>query len=302
MTNKGVEEFFGAIKERCSSDDEYAVELLKARGFLLEDEELALSDNSLLPEDVDYLNQILRRGNLGEIKDGKIILFPDGNMEEIFFMDNKIGITASLDKDDGWEKFIHYTYVPKVSVGILEPFVARYIKAISACGIGTWYSCDGNHPEKKPPHEIIIDFVSEPHRLWHEIICTSYLSQRVSLDWDASYSRIRITNKNKWRTYIELNKAAEILYNSRIELRRIKHEASCSISNSMALHLPAEELAAIFSNKANDLMLTELLVEATVCEEPQQKEALWEQVGDLVLKVYQNPNPITPEEETHNER
>ena len=42
----GIEIFFNALKEKCSSDEEYAAELLKARGFLLEDDGLILSDNS----------------------------------------------------------------------------------------------------------------------------------------------------------------------------------------------------------------------------------------------------------------
>jgi len=42
---EGIEIFFKALKDKCSSDEEYAAEILKARGFLLEDG-LILSDNS----------------------------------------------------------------------------------------------------------------------------------------------------------------------------------------------------------------------------------------------------------------
>ena len=42
----GAEEFFNAIREKCSSEEEYAVEVIRARGFLMEDKDLILGDNS----------------------------------------------------------------------------------------------------------------------------------------------------------------------------------------------------------------------------------------------------------------
>ena len=80
----GVENFFAAIKERCADEEEYAAEILKARGFLLEDNALALSDNSH-PDDARYFNELLTEGNLGEVKDGKIFISPVGNVEKIFY-------------------------------------------------------------------------------------------------------------------------------------------------------------------------------------------------------------------------
>ena len=42
----GIEIFFDALKAKSSTDAEYASAILKARGFLLEDAKLVLSDNS----------------------------------------------------------------------------------------------------------------------------------------------------------------------------------------------------------------------------------------------------------------
>ena len=247
----GMEEFFSAIKKTCSGEEEYPVELLKARGFLLEDDKLALSNNSH-PQDKEYLTKLLHEGNLGEIKEDAIILFPNGNMEQIFIVDNRIGFETPGGLGD-WRSFVYYECAPKVPVWKLEPFVARYIKAISACGVRTFLSCDGNHPEmKKPPHEIIVEPEGEASKLWHKIICQRCLSSKFNLNWNATFEKISFSETNKWRTYIELNRAAEYLYNNRIALREIRWKAAGNISNSMAVHLPNAELARIFSDRANE--------------------------------------------------
>lgn len=249
----GVEEFFNAIRERCSSEEEYAIELLKARGFLLEDKGLVLSDNSH-PRDEAYLGKILRERNLGDVNEGRIILSPGGNLEELFFVDNKIGVTASYGICEDWKRFVHDKFSPKISISLLEPFVARYIKAISACGVKTYLSCDGNHPESRPPHNIIVECEGPPSHRWHIIICKRCLSARFNLRWNEDYSRIRIRERDKWSTYIELNRAAAFLYHNRVALRGIRWAASETISNSMARHWPYEELSAIFSDRAIKLL------------------------------------------------
>ena len=251
MTNKGAEEFFGAIKERCSSDDEYAVELIKARGFLLENGEMIISDNAH-PQDEAFLNEILQAEHIGKVKDGKIVISSIKNIENIFEI--YVGGGEALCNAESWQKFLHDSYAPKVSISLLEPFVARYIKAISACGVMTCNSCDGNHPGTSCFGRIVAECNDDCNGLWNKIIVTKCLNQRFNLNWDDNFETIKFNRQNQWQTYIELNRAAEYLYDNRILLRRIRREVSDGISNSMALHLPAEELAAIFSDRANKLM------------------------------------------------
>ncbi len=250
----GAEEFFNAIRERCSSDEEYAAELLKARGFLLEDHDLALSDNSHR-RDEELLREILKEENIGDIKDGKIIIFPNKNLENLFSMKYVGGSEAFCDRA-GWPRFVHDICSPKIPISLLEPFVARYIKAISACGARTCGSCDGNHPTRKHP-AIIVETCDQPNMIWHSIICKRCLLTRFNLNWvvkNRTYNTISISEKNKWRIYVELNRAAEFLYNNRIMLRQIKREALNTISSNMAKHLPEEELAKIFSDRAKQLL------------------------------------------------
>lgn len=246
---EGIEIFFNALKEKCSSDEEYAAELLKARGFLLEDEGLILSDNSH-KDDAAYLNALLTADDLGEVQDGKIFIAPNANVEKIFYRDNHIGVIAELPCEMTWEEFICSRCAPKIPLRMLEPFIGRYVKAISACGVATWCSCDGNHPNSQL---IRIDCSGKPDVVWHEIICRRCLDKRFNLAWSQGYSVIEFDATNKWQTYVELNRAAEFLYNNRILLRQIRREAADAISLGMARRLPSDELAKIFSERADEL-------------------------------------------------
>ena len=140
----GIEYFFNAIKEKCASDEEYAAEILKARGFLLEDG-LILSDNSH-KDDFAYLNELLKADNLGKVKDDKIFIKPKANVEKIFYSDNISGCEGSVTGCfEHWKNFVHNSYAPKVPLRFLEPFVGRYVKAINAGSVATLMSCDGSH-------------------------------------------------------------------------------------------------------------------------------------------------------------
>ena len=245
----GIEIFFDALKAKSSTDAEYAAAILKARGFLLEDAELVLSDNSH-SDDARYLNKLLTKDNLGYVEDNRIFLRPNANVEKIFYRDTRIGGEA-FSNGASWKKFVHDSFAPKVPVRWLEPFVARYVKAISACGAETWCSCDGNHLETE--QRILIEFTDKPNDLWHELICKKLLGKRFNLNRSCGYSKIRFDKANKWQTYSELNRAAEFLYDNRLKLRQIRSEASNAISLKMLKSLPADELAKIFSERANEL-------------------------------------------------
>lgn len=249
----GIEYFFDAIKAKCFSDEEYAAELLKARGFLLEDEGLILSDNSHR-DDITYLKGLLKECNIGKVRNGKIVIAPGGNFEKIFYSNYIGGSEAFLAHGITWQRFINESFAPKVPLRLLEPFIGRYVKAISACGVQTHGSCDGNHigwNEQK----IYIEISGEPDDLWHEIICKRLLDDRFKLSWkhDCSTWKILLNKIDKWKIYTELNRAGEFLYNNRIKIRQIRREALSGITNSMARHLSSEELAAIFSERANKL-------------------------------------------------
>ncbi len=249
----GIEEFFGDIRDRCSSNDEYAVELLKARGFLLEDGKLVLSDNSH-PYDGEYLNTVLQKEHLGDVKDGKITLIPNGNMEKIFSKEHVGGMEAFCDIA-GWQFFVQNSYAPPVPVSILEPFIARYVKAISACGVKTSSSCDGNHPERR--HTAMhVEPCDEPNALWYDIIYKRCVYPFFNLRCrnHGTLREIRVTEINKWETYVKVNRVAEFLYANRNVLSQIRREATEIISNSMEKHMTNDTMAEIFMDRANELL------------------------------------------------
>ena len=252
---EGIEYFFNALKEKCSSDEEYAAEILKARGFLLEDEGLTLSDNSHR-DDASYLNELLKADKLGKVKDDKIFIKPKANIEKIFYKDNFIGYETLL-YPQSWRRFISNSHAPKVPLRILEPFVGRYVKAVSACGVATSMSCDGNHSylSERNISRIFVEFRRQPNSLWHKIICKRLLVGRFDLNWSCSqkWLEIKFDKADKWRTYTEFNRAAEFLYNNRIKIRQIRREAADGITTSMERHLSSDELVKIFSERANKL-------------------------------------------------
>lgn len=250
----GIEKFFQSIKDKCSNEEEYIAEILKARGFLLEDDRITLSDNSHR-DDAVYLNKLLTEENIGKVKAGKIIIFDGKNIESIFYKDSRIGGEAFCDGET-WKKFVHNSFAPKISLRWLEPFVGRYVKAISACGVATWCSCDGNHPTEKKLQHILINFVSEPNELWHKIICKKLLVKNFNLKFILNRRSLKFifTKENKWDTYINLNRVGEFLYNNRVKLRQIRREASDGISLKDIKNLSAEELGKIFSERANKLL------------------------------------------------
>ena len=235
---EGIEYFFNAIKQKCFSKEEYAAELLKARGFLLEDNELALSDNSFFAKnrwtreiidspmnDANYLNELLTSENIGEVQGNKIIIFPGANAEKIFYSSIQYGGESFLAYS---VPFFRYNFAPKVPVGLLEKFVARYVKALSACGVQTHGSCDGNH-HRPPCGGICIEISGGMYSVWYEIICQNLLVNRFNLNWNGridKFDRIKLRKSDKWITYIELNRAAEFLYNNRIKIRQIRRKAS----------------------------------------------------------------------------
>lgn len=246
-----MEEFFYYIKEKCTNEEEYAYEVLMARGFLLEDKRFVISDNSH-NKDGEYLNRLLKKYNIGEV-DGRIIKLTDiAGIENLYKVEDcREG--EAVDYGYNWKVFRQRHHGHKVYVFDLEPFVARYIKSISACGINTWLSCDGNH-QNSSANRIVIETSGGGSKVWHEILCTRFLKGQFILNWDKEFSKIKFNNKTKWKTYIELNKAAEFLYTNRIILRYAKDKAMKKISKSMIKHKSPEEINDMFINSVNKIL------------------------------------------------
>ena len=217
-------EFFKIIRGS-SSEELYLIELLKFRGFLIEkdDNGYFLSNNSH-KDDRIYLNELLIKYSLGHIEENRIIIENAINVslfENEFAENTQIGGETG-QKDFGWDYFYTHLCGFKAKVRDLEPFIARYVKSISACGVFTEGSCDGNHKNAKSMYlQICISGSYE----WNELIVKRLLYGKYRLKWSEGYTDIFFDKTSKYDTYLEVNKAAVYLYDNRIVLREIKRKA-----------------------------------------------------------------------------
>ena len=135
IKNMRRNDFFERIKSTCSDKTTYAIELLKVRGFLFEERKqgIYLSDNSH-NQDVIFLMEIL--GEKCISKNNKILIddnFDVANIEALFDENIQVSFPVQWGTEPQWNYFCLREHGYKAYVKDLEPFVARYVKSISAC-------------------------------------------------------------------------------------------------------------------------------------------------------------------------
>ncbi len=247
-------EFFERIRRNCSTECEYLIELIKMRGFFVEvtDDGLCLSDNAH-SDDIKYLDMLLLKTGCGSVQGDMIILNPQSDTAafERVFDDRPIYGSESVSNDYGWNFFRQRKHGRKIQVGYLDPFIARYIKAISACCVFTAGSCDGNHPNRR---KMIVDIEGEASTVWHQLICRAYLIGRYKIDWSEDYCKIIFDRETKYRTYYEVNRAATFLYEHRQAIREIKQRAFDGMTASYFRHHSNHEIKGAFIERAERLL------------------------------------------------
>lgn len=245
--------FFHKILERCNSIEQYLVELLRVRGFLIDEESgiYSLSDNGHTG-DGEYLLKLLKKYHLGAVDGNAITIYSGIHVEDFiqeFAENNQIGF-PSIMVNKSWKYFKRREHGEKVPVSWLEPFIARYIKAISACCVLTVGSCDGNHPGK---NKMFIMTEGKGSIPWHNLICEKCLVDKFAIHWMRDYTAMRFSTKTKYATYSEVNMAAEYLYSHRKEIRKIKHLAFSDIKNSFLKSHTSEDIEREFIGRASEL-------------------------------------------------
>ena len=248
------DEFFESIKADCVSEVDFIIELMRVRGCLIDEtpQEYYLSDNGHVLDE-KYLNEIFRRYKLGCVENGKIVVLENTRSNQLlneFSEKNRVSYPSCWDIWKGWNCFKRREHGEKVPVSCLEPFIARYIKAISACCVLTAGSCDGNHHRSRKMF-IIMD--GEESICWHRLICEKCLVDKFDICWDENFTAMHFTQKTRYDTYHEVNKAAEYLYRNRKVIRRIKTDAFSGMSRLYLKKRPSEEIKDIFVEKANKL-------------------------------------------------
>lgn len=238
MSECHISYFFDKLYEGASSNQECLERLIKARGFLLDKNggEIYVSNNSYLKErdeikiDVEYLDEILKKYNLGMVEDNHIIINNTQNyrlMEEEF-SENKNRIPREMIHyyyEETWKYFKTRKHGYKAGVCLLEPFIARYVKAASACGVIIYGSCDGNHNNQD---YAFLQISGKPSIIWHQLIWENCLSNRYDIEWKDDYTSFNF-NGEKYKNYYLINMAAKFLYENRLEIRKIKEMALLKI-------------------------------------------------------------------------
>lgn len=253
--NRKIEDTFWKKQyDNCASDSECVTILLKKRGFLIEEigGELYLSDNSHV-DDIKYLNKVLVESNCGIVKNNKVFLEKKCDytvLEKILFNPFEVESTEECHEFYNWKYFRNRRHGYKVQVERLEPFIAMYVKAISACGVITTGSCDGGKDEQKCAFlQISVSGSKEWHRLlWEEVLYKRY-PIRLSEDCTAFFF-----DEDMYRVYYILLEAAEFLYNNREVLRQTKRKAFDGMTQRYLKETEYECVKNQFMDKARKLL------------------------------------------------
>ena len=243
-------DYFNNIYQKCQSDYEKVIELLKARGFLIDiiQEDVYMSDNSH-KDDIYYLKSILEKNDMGTVNNKKIFI---KNPYKYFFIENEFQFDEQMNYEIcqssyGWDYFRYRVHGHKVAVQDLEPFIARYVKALSSVGVVMAGSCDGNKVGEK---YALVQYEDCCSSFWHILICEKLKEYNIDLKWTKG-GRLYFDANSKEKIYNNLNVAADIIYRNRVELRNIKQKVLAEYSNSF-LKRNYDQMIIVFSNKVRE--------------------------------------------------
>lgn len=205
------------------------INILIARGFLIDfiNGGYYLSDNSD-PKDLDYLKYGLNHYHLGSLSRdtggmpyeiAKVVIDSSTDIDNaiIFFEESGRIEMESLFQSVSWSYFLQRRHGHKVPVKFLEPYVSYYVKAISACGVFTDFSCDGNHPGD---YDIKVG-ADYPSSIWHRFMYEHILPSEIQLKNYIVNHRIPFTKETQFDRYYLLYQAADYFYRNRWNIRTL---------------------------------------------------------------------------------
>lgn len=233
--------------------------MLRKRGFLIDKvkEQYFLSDNSDV-SDWDYLNDILVNDNWGKVyRDGRIEIRTEISKNDFGFLFNEsprglIGTESNI-KELGWYKVYRHRYTDKIPVAWLEPYIARYIKALSSCGISTGGCCDGNHPGME---KMFIEFDGPIYQEYHALLWQYYLNMRFDIAWNDKYNEINL-KENREHQYEMLNIVAEYIYENRNFFIDIRLEAAKWMNKKSIKCITKSEIKEHFLKEVKNILYKE---------------------------------------------
>ena len=231
--------FFEKVLSDCTSNEEKAVRLLQLMGFFIHkvDGNYYLSDNASY-EEAQELEKLFNTYSLGETryKDPPRVINeerpsgicpPDKSIIDMSFSVSANSISSMIkecfkpDRRGGeagahameWSAFLSGRMPKKVTAYCLEPFIAYYVKAVSACGVETFFSCDGNHENGGK----IICRSNYPSSIFHKLIWSD-ACKKFDIEGDIE-DGISFNKDNQYDLYYKIFQAAQYLYENRARYR-----------------------------------------------------------------------------------
>ena len=184
--------------------------------------------------------EITRHTHLkGGISVQKLINMSFEELERILFMkDSVMGMPVTFfffylrwaESFGGNNKFYD------VNPFFLEPYTAKYVRAINRCGMKTFYSCDGWHKRIEKSKELVMLFRDRYSWSWHKIICKLINTQEYCC-WEYEkegvdyIARIRLhrEDEKKIQVYNRLLLAADKVVENCVNFKKMKESfISCN--------------------------------------------------------------------------
>ena len=259
-------EFFEKIMGDSDNIVAKSIAIMRARGFFIDnvDDLYYLSDNATY-NDCKYLDELLQKYNVGKIiglqtkqscsRNEHLVVVPK-TAQIIFNEAIEIDTLIKLFEDTGrystevcmirgsWKKFLHDGYGRKCSIRMLEPYVSYYVKAISACGMITNYSCDGNHEDGG----IIQVGFEYPSSVLYELISREYLTEMFPRINNINFGGIRYEENSKYEMFYKLYECADYLYNNRLKFLQIRWEISAHLKQKKIRNLKDNEVEKMYKD------------------------------------------------------
>jgi hypothetical protein len=136
-------------------------------------------------------------------------------------------------KRDWYGKFSQFkeiVHLPEIRVYDLEPFIARFAKAISSIGISTWSSCEGHWGT---PAYVIFD--RKYHRVWFQTLLNKFIKKKLNIvcNWRWLDNRCTICSPENdiMEMYLEIQEVARLISNYIDPLVNIKQHVTSLLTN-----------------------------------------------------------------------
>ena len=273
-----------------SDEKKITIEVLKARGFLIDEEagKFYLSDNASVG-DCEYLDKVLEKYALGKLsvdedfaissrrcwgkyasaynykykslkpKQVEILISDNVVVEKVFELFEYIGHNGSEagPVSRTWGQFVIEILGPKPDITWLEGYVALYVKAASACGVYTCFSCDGNHINGGK----IYVYADYPSNIWHEYLW-KYIVRRKFGDVPYIGNGINFQDtESQTRIYKLVYDIANYLYDNRIEIRKIKERTVSRITKKYQHLHSTDEIEAFYKMECEHILSDDKIYE-----------------------------------------